>query len=40
MDFSQKKTVILEYAKSFFKDIFSHALVIDFSERKIVLFDW
>ena len=28
------------YVKSFFQDIFSHALVIDLSERMVVLFDW
>ena len=32
--------VDFSYVKSFFMDIFSHALVIDLSERIIVLFDW
>ena len=32
--------VDFSYVKSFFKDMFSHALVIDLSEGMIVLFDW
>ena len=42
MYFSQKNSdfgVDFSYDRSF-KDIFSHALVIDLSERMIVLFDY
>ena len=43
MYFQQKSSdfrVDFSYLQSFFKDIFSHALVIDLSERMIVLYDW
>ena len=32
--------VDFSYVKSFVKEIFSHALVINLRERMIVLFDW
>ena len=43
MYFPQKNSdfgVGFSYLKSFFKDMFSHALVIYLSEEMIVLFDW